>query len=241
MWTQIAGLILTVTQVSGAIMGAPVMAETQNLHSPYYLEGYTVEQVMEYFDEAVLDTEFFTGDGDYTVVQKWVEPIRYRIIGEPTEKDLEVLEGLFVELNEVEGFPGISQAEEAESANLTLGFYGYDEFYEEFGEFVHYEPSDGAVQYWYWTDTNDIYEGRVGYRTDIDQYVRNSVLLEEIYNGLGTDDTVLREDSISWQYYNEVQEWTEMDWLIIRLMYHPDIKCGMNKEECNQVIKNLYY
>jgi hypothetical protein len=68
------------------------------------------------------------------------------------------------------------------------------------------------------------------------------VILEEIYNGLGlTQDTILREDSIIWQSYSEPQELTPVDKLLLQLLYHPDIRCGMNAAECEAVIRELYY
>ena len=111
-----------------------------------------------------------------------------------------------------------------------------------FGDFIQGEYSNGATQYWYYTDTNELFEARIGYRTDIDQSIRNGVLLEEVINGLGLgSDTTLREDSIIYQWYNEVQELSEMDWLILKLLYHPEMKCGMNYDACSEVISRLYY
>ena len=77
---------------------------------------------------------------------------------------------------------------------------------------------------------------------DLDQEVRNSVILEEIFNGLGpVQDTDLREDSIAYSGYSIPQELTEIDELILKLLYHPDIVCGMNAQECEAVIRQLYY
>lgn len=215
--------------------------EAQPAHSSLYLEGCTQDEAVEYFKEVVLDTEYATGDGDFTLVQKWEVPIHYRIYGEPTETDLARLNKLFAELNQVNGFPGIHEAEEGYVENLSIFFSDEDHFYNRFGEFVNYEPSDGAVQYWYYDDDNSIYTAQIGYRTDIDQETRNSVLPEEIVNGLGIDDTETREDSITYQYYNSTDELSDIDWLIIKLLYHPDIACGMNAEECEQVIRSIYY
>lgn len=206
----------------------------------YHLDGYTAEQVKEYFVDVVSGTEYSTGDGNAALVQKWVEPIYYKINGDATKEDLQVLEKLFTELNAIYGFPGIYPVSEGNLVNLTLTFYARDEFQADFGEFLNYEEADGAVQYWYSNDMNDIYDGRIGYRTDISQQVRNSVLLEEIVNGLGIQDTMLREDSITYQGYNEVQQLSEMDWLVIKLLYHPDIRCGMTTEECKQIIDTIY-
>ena len=37
------------------------------------------------------------------------------------------------------------------------------------------------------------------------------------------------------------QSLTEIDELILRLLYHPDMLCSMNKEQCEQVIRSLYH
>jgi hypothetical protein len=97
------------------------------------------------------------------------------------------------------------------------------------------------VTFWY-NGKNEIYEGIIGYRTDLSQEVRNSVVLEEIYNGLGPiQDTDLREDSIIYSGYSIPQSLTEVDKLILKILYHPEIKCGMNTAQCEEVIRKIYY
>ena len=79
-------------------------------------------------------------------------------------------------------------------------------------------------------------------RTDIDQQVRNSVIMEEIYNGLGpVQDTSLRKDSIIYSGFSQPQWLTAVDELIVKLLYHPDIKCGMDAAACESVIRSVYY
>jgi uncharacterized protein YcfL len=231
----------TVTQESTEATAAQETTLPAELHSSFYLEGFTAEQVVTSFSEVVLDAEYSNGEGNIHVVQKWTAPIRYMIHGQTTQKDREKLEELFVQLNAVEGFPGIEVAPSPIAANLTLNFYNRADFQTYFGRIVNYEDADGAVEYWYYNQTNQIYNATVGYRTDIDQYTRNSVLLEEVINGLGITDTKLREDSITYQGFSQTQALSEMDWLILRLLYHPDIKCGMNLEQCKAVIEKLYY
>ena len=199
-----------------------------------------IDEVINYFCEVVLQTEYSDGVGDATLVQKWTDRICYRIYGEATEQDKRILTEFFQQLNEIEGFPGIVPAGENDLTDLALYFCDYENFNRNFGEFLNYEMADGAVQYWYYTDTNVIYDARIGYRTDIDQYTRNSVLLEEVFNGLGITDTVLREDSIAYQGFSQPQELSEIDWLIIKLLYHPKIEAGMNREECVKVIREIY-
>ena len=209
-------------------------------HSDLYIDGLSVEDVITYFNEVALDVEFSTGSGDPSLIQKWEIPLVYRLYGDYTEKDLQILTDFCSYLNNIDGFPGIRQATTEEFPNLKIYFYNYSNFVNVLGN--NFADADGAVNYWYHTDTNDIYDSTIYIRTDIDQEVRNSVIQEEIYNGLGlTQDTDLREDSIIFSGYSFPQELTEIDDLLLRLICHPDIKPGMNAEACETVIRALYY
>lgn len=212
-------------------------SQPEDEHSELYIPDVSVEDVILWFNEVVLDAEFVTG-GDASVVQKWDSPIHYFIEGEATEKDIEVLEDFAGRLNEIEGFPGFLKAENAITADLNIFFCPFSEFESHINVDMGY--ADGAVQFWY--TNNVIYNATICYRNDIEQFTRNSVILEEIYNGLGpAQDTNLRTDSIIYSGYSEPQELTEADWLILKLLYHPDIKCGMNAQQCEEIIRKLYY
>ena len=207
-------------------------------HSPLYIEGLAVEDVVEYFVEVCLDAEF-VNSGDPSKLQKWMVPITYIIEGEYTEEDIAALTGFEQWLNSVEGFPGILGTEEPYQANLKIYFCTGEEMPEIMGE--NFAGLDGGVTFWYGGD-NRIYRAQVAYRTDIDQTVRNSVILEEIYNGLGpVQDTELRTDSIVYSGYSTPQSLTAVDELILKLLYHPDMRCGMNAAQCEEVIRALYY
>ena len=210
-------------------------------HSELYIEGYSVEQVIDYFSEVVLDMEYSDGIGDTTLVQKWLFPISYRTEGKPKKGDIAVLNGLFEQLNQIEGFPGISPAEDGAPENMLLGFLEKNDFNDRFSDVVNGEDAFGAVQFWYYTATNEIHTAHIGYRADMDDGSRASVLVEEIVNSLGISDTVLRTDSVVYQYSNENSVLSEVDILILKLLYHPEIKCGMNATDCETVIRKLYY
>ena len=210
---------------------------TQPEHSDLYIPGLDVEDVILYFNEVVLDAEFVES-GSPELVQKWVNPIGYKINGTATEQDMEVLEGFVAWLNTIEGFPGMFEAGELYWPDLDIHFCTREELVNILGD--NYAGCDGGVTFWY--DDNEIYTATICYVDDLDQEVRNSVILEEIFNGLGpVQDTDLREDSIAYSGYSIPQELTEIDELILKLLYHPDIVCGMNAQECEAVIRQLYY
>lgn len=207
-------------------------------HSPLYIPGVEAEDVILWFNEVCLDGEYINS-GDPSVVQKWVEPIVCRVVGTPTEEDLQVLETFADWLNALPGFPGIRITEDPGEVNLRFHFAAAEEMLMIMGE--NFSGMDGAATFWY-SGTNEIYDGQICVRTEIGQYLRNSVILEELYNCLGPmQDTVLRADSIITQEYAEPQKLSQVDELILMLLYHPDILCGMDAGECEAVIRQLYY
>ncbi|MBQ4641798.1 MAG: DUF2927 domain-containing protein [Oscillospiraceae bacterium] len=211
--------------------------DTESEHSPLYIEGLAVEDVIRYFNEVCLDAEFVNG-GNASLLQKWTKPIYYMCNGSATEEDLQVLANFVSWLNTIEGFPGMYETQVFPEANLQIHFCSSSDMVRLLGENFSY--MDGGVTFWY--DNNEIYNAIICCRTDIHQTVRNSVILEEIYNGLGPiQDTQLRQDSIIFSGYSEPQSLTEVDELLIKLLYNPQIQCGMNADECETIIRRLYY
>ena len=66
------------------------------------------------------------------------------------------------------------------------------------------------------------------------------MIYEEIINSLGLgNDTTLREDSIIYQYYTQTQQPSEMDWLLLKILYNENMRRGMHEAECREVINQL--
>lgn len=217
----------------------PAWADTVPVeeHSELYIPGLDVEDVILYFNEVCLDAEFNI-DGDPTKLQKWTEPIAYYVEGDYTEEDMAALYGFVDWLNAMDGFPGMYPTYEAWSSDMEIYFCSGEEIVEYLGD--NFWGCDGGVTFWY--ENNEIYEEIICISCEIGQYTRNSVILEELYNGLGpVQDSSLREDSIIYAGYSEPQSLTEIDELILKLLYHPAMKCGMNREQCEVVIRELYY
>lgn len=210
---------------------------TNNKHSDLYIPGVSVEDVILYFNEVNLDAEYNFG-GNPQVLQKWGSPIYYILYGNYTDDDLQKIIAFVNWLNTIEGFPGMYETNDLNVANLKIYFCEQDELVSLMGN--DYYGADGGVTFWY--SDNVIYEAIICYRNDIDQSLRNSVILEEIYNGLGpAQDTELRPDSIIYSYFSQPQELTIIDEVILKILYNPNLKPGMNKEECERVIRQLYY
>ena len=211
--------------------------ETLPPHSELYLEGLSVDAVILFFEEVCLDAEI-VNSGNASRLQKWDAPITYRICGTPTEEDLATLAAFTEWLNAVPGFPGISLSETDYSASMDIWFCSRQQMADILGDWTW--GCDGGVTFWY--DNDRIWNATICISDDTDQQLRNSVIMEELYNGLGpVQDTDLREDSLIWSGYSSPQWMTEEDMLILKLLYHPDMEPGMDAESCARVIRELYY
>ena len=212
-------------------------AETEPAHSALYLPDVSAEDMVTYFNEVCLDAEF-VNDGDASVLQRWESPIYYQVYGEPTDRDLQVLADMCQWLNSVDGFPGIYETTATWQENYSIYFCDQDELINRMGD--GYYGVDGAFTFWY--SDNVIYDCTVCIRTDLEQEVRNSVILEELYNSLGpAQDTNLRQESIIYAGYSIPQALHPIDEVILKLLYHPDLLVGMHSNDCEPVIRSLYY
>lgn len=207
-------------------------------HSELYIPNVSVEDVILYFNEVCMDAEM-VNYGNPNKLQRWESPIRYICNGTYTDADKKTLDTFVDWLNTLEGFPGMQETQEATLANLRIFFCEQTEYIEIMGE--GFSGTDGGITFWY-NEANEIYDAVIGYRTDIEQENRNSVILEEIYNGLGPiNDTQLRQDSVIYTGFSTPQSLSCVDELIIKLLYHPKMQCGMDTASCESIIRQLYY
>lgn len=213
-------------------------------HSDAYLPGHSQAEVIAWFEEAVLSSEYTTNESQSRLVQKWTEPIVWSFSGEYTASDEAFLTEFFEQMNDVPGFPGFVRASDPDEAAMRLIWCEKEEFYAQMGESIHGEDATGAATYWYDLETNSICSALICYRNDAltDDVTRRSVLLEEIVNSIGLgNDSETRTDSIIYQYDSSATELSDVDWLIIRLLYGTPIRCGMDADACAEIIRQVYY
>lgn len=192
--------------------------------------GYTADQIINYFCDVALGAEY--GDAGENVI-KWVEPFTYHIEGEATDADLAQINALIEAINRVPGFPGMSEAGSAESADLTIHFVDADGIIAATGN-----SYNGYVNIW-WSDYC-IENGDIYYRTDITQELRNAVIVEELCQSLGLlTDTYDHPESIFYQYHTDTTWPTTLDWAVISLLYRSEITPGMDEEAVREAAAAL--
>ncbi len=204
-------------------------------------KGYSSEEIIKYFGDVALQTEFAGSTNNSDLLRRWGEPIRCFIYGEPTSEDLLLIDSLFEELNSISGFVGIGITDKAEDANVRVHFVAGEEYDTLASQYVR-GSSDGFATCWYYTDSNLYYEAEVGICMDVTQTTRNSVILEELVQMLGLlNDSYLYADSIFYQSFNEPQWPSDLDWIMVQLLYHPSIKPGITYEECAELLPHILY
>ena len=219
-----------------------VTDEEGNVHSQYYIEGYSQRSIRNYFSEVVLSSEFSKGDGDLSLVQKWEDGIDYYITGNYYGTDVETIESFFAIFEGKEGFPKVRRAENIDSANLIVYFVSDKEFIEATSDTIGDNTASGAATFYYDGKTNEITSGVIYYRKDMADVDRASVILEELYNVMGApNDTTQRRDSIIYQRSSDNNELSQIDILIMELLYRPEIKAGMDYNEVSEALNKLYF
>lgn len=214
-------------------------APTEEPHSAFYAPGVSVDQIIAHFNKVVLGIESNGGAGETSLIQKWDQPINYRIEGMPNRQDAQLLNKLTEQLNAIEGFPGIQAAKGLEQ-NLTIYFLRDEEFKTQFSHVMEGGSRYGVVQVWY-NDSNGIYSGRIGYHQEASQELRDLLIPEKLAEMLGVSDVTVQKEITTDLKPKTIIDLSEIDWSVIKLLYNPRIHNGMNADECEMIIRELYY
>ncbi len=192
--------------------------------------NFTQEEI-KYFIEIALGAEF----GDETpVIKKWADDIQIKIDGEPTEDDIQTINIIVNDLNEI--ITGLRIKIVDKNENLTITFSPESDFN---SIDPNYVPTNYGFFWALWHDDNFvIYDASILISSaDITQQERSHLLREELTQSLGLmNDSNKFEDSIFYQEWTDVLEYSEIDRAVIKLLYLKKITPGMSKEQALNVL-----
>jgi hypothetical protein len=192
--------------------------------------NFTKEEI-EYFTEIALGAEF--GD-EVSAIKKWSENIRIKINGVPTEEDLQTITNIIDDLNELIAAIKIKLVDKNE--NLTITFSHESDFS---SIDQNYVPTNYGFFWALWHDDNFvIYDASILISSaDITQKERSHLIREELTQSIGLmNDSNRFEDSIFYQEWTDVIEYSEIDKAVIKLLYLKRVKPGMSKEQVLTVL-----
>lgn len=191
-------------------------------------------EALSYFSDVALKSEY--GGDDFTgIVRRWEEPIRVAVHSGYTDEDYRTLENHVHDLSQIKGFPPISIVQE--DGNYNFYFVPLDQMAKVVPGYV--EGNWGFVSLT-WDEQGRIDGGTIGIATDVtNQVQRNHLILEEMTQGLGLlNDSPKYMDSIYQGAWTEVQSLTDLDWLLVKMLYSSAIHAGMHQDEALPALKN---
>ena len=191
---------------------------------------FTQEQI-DYFTEIALGADF----GEQTpVIKKWTADIRVKVEGEPTKEDFQTINNIVNDLNEL--IAGIKIKLVDKNENLVIAFSPESEF----SAIDHnYVPTNYGFFWALWHDDNFvIYDASIHISSAyITQRERSHLIREELTQSLGLmNDSDRYNDSVFFQEWTDIIEFSEIDRAVIKLLYLNKIKPGMSKERVLKIL-----
>ncbi|MHC1786829.1 MAG: DUF2927 domain-containing protein [Christensenellales bacterium] len=175
-----------------------------------------------------LDSAFGSEYGQDHALVRWQKPIRLSLAGGFSPEDEAFAVDFLAQLNaRVPGFPGVSRVEAAGKPHIQGTYAPLDEL----ADYVegYAEGNWGYFSYWY--DDYRMTKAQIGIASDVtNQVQRNHLLMEELLGalGLGTD-IYTYSDSVLYEPWTEVQQPSDLDWLMLGYLYDPRLTPGMSQ------------
>ncbi len=195
------------------------------------LKKITPKEV-EYFEEIAFGNEFAT-DTQTQYVRKWNQDIRIKVMGSPTKDDWQTLQRVINELNQL--VDDIQISLDNQNHNLEIYFVPQEEFpqYE-----PNYIPGNLGFFFIWWNGNLEINRGKILISTNqVTQIERSHLIREELTQSLGLmNDAWTYPDSIFYQDWTEVNQFSELDKVVIRILYSPEIRRGMTKQQVRDIL-----
>lgn len=197
------------------------------------LTSYTPEQI-RYFLEVALGSELGNAPAE---IRKWQGEIKIQYFGFPTTEDLRTLDAVMTEINELTHNTIRLQWVEA---NPDIEIYFVPE-----SSFSRYEPNyvpRNLGFFWAWWGTDNVLDrAKILITTEgVTQRERSHLIREELTQSLGLmRDSYAYSDSIFYQEWTDVTQYSELDRAVISLLYLPEIQPGMTQSQVIAALDDL--
>ena len=187
-------------------------------------------ETLDYLSDIGFGAEYGTHD---ELLHRWAGEIRVEIKGEPTDVDLDTVEGIVTELDPMLGQTNILVSNQ--NSNLSIYFVPQEEFLRIEPSYV--EGNLGFFGVWYGED-GEITGGRILIASEgITQSERNHLIREELTQSLGLfRDSWRFSDSVFYQGWTNTSRYSPLDISVIELHYSADLKPGMSQREVQRAI-----
>ncbi len=219
------------------LLAAAASAQAEAFSASTAQEART--KALEAFDVCALSMEYPDAGAQQGHLIRWNEGIRIYIHGSPARKDLEMIDKMLLNLAlRVPDLPNITLVSSQERSNVQFYFVPLNQLKDYMPNYVEGNWGYFHLNYNNWM----IREAQVGIATDVtDQEARNHLIQEEFTGALGLlNDHYLYSDSILYQPWTTVQQPSEVDWLMLNILYSPLLSPGMEKNKIHSVLTEAW-
>lgn len=172
---------------------------------------------------------------------RWTDCIYVQAKGSPTSEDLEELKRFLAELGlRVPEMPCIFLTDDDNEANLTIYYAPKQQLPDLMSGYPEHDLGWSHV---WWKDEYPIYKGEVGIASDeTDQNQRNYLMRRHLVGSLGLIGWQdLYDDSVLYDSWTWVQTLSEVDWMMLNMLYTPFVRHGMTYEQVREIIENRFF
>ncbi|NIK72783.1 hypothetical protein FHS56_000269 [Thermonema lapsum] len=200
-------------------------------------QTYTQEEIVDYFVEVALGSEY--GNEDKRI-KKWKKEIRYHIMGNPHPEYLAELGRVIDELHKLTGL-SFTEVKKRRDANLVIVFGSAENYIDIEPQAKKYTDENWGLFFSRYNGLGEIYNATM--YVDVFRAKGNEVkhiLREELTQLLGLmRDSYRYKESIFYQPWTNVTEYAPIDRALLRLLYHPDMPMNANEEVARQAATQI--
>ncbi|MDN5202035.1 DUF2927 domain-containing protein [Fulvivirgaceae bacterium BMA10] len=197
------------------------------------------ETVISYFKEIALGFEFGNAS---KITRKWKTNMQIFVGGEKNQSLMNELNAIITEINDLasDGFT-MSITQDSLNSNYYIFFGSSTDYGKLFPSSASLAESNWGLFNVYWNSNQQLNRGRMYVdivRADLTE--QKHLLREELTQSLGlARDSNRFSDSIFQQSWTRTNEYAEIDKDLIRLLYHQEMKVGLNETAVDPVLRKL--
>ncbi len=213
--------------------------DNDNVSPEPQLNEYELE-VVDYFKEVALGFEFGNAS---EVTRRWNIDMKIFIGGNPTNELLSELDIILDDINSLcsSGF-SVEIVDDSLRSNYYIFFGSGSSYAEVFPALSNLVHSNWGLFTVFWNGSNELYTGYM--YVDIlraNLIEQKHLLREELTQSLGlAKDSNLYTESIFQQAFStKVTTFAEIDEDLIHLLYHPDMRTGLNESQVDGVLRSV--
>ena len=175
-------------------------------------------------------------NGQGTVLTRWEDTIKIHVSGSPSQSDLSELDEFIMECaTHCPNMPNIRLVNSDDQANVTIWYGPLDQL--QYHSEYYVEGNWGYFSYW--SRQHQMSRGEIVIATDVNTTdSKNHLLREELMGVFGlTNDQSVYSDSILYTEWTTTQELSDVDWLMLNMLYDPDLSTGMSGQEARGILE----